>query len=167
MNSQSLIDVLKQDLETAYHGSHWHSFQSALKGLSQDEALWKPPHYQGFPWMDGSIQNIIFHVGGDNFYQLDYALGERRLTWDELQVNYKQAKSDLKGALQLAESGYQALQDALGSLNDESLAGKYPTPEGKGERSLEGLFKMMIEHYFYHAGQIVYIRSMWKGLKKC
>ncbi|MBI1730379.1 DinB family protein [Candidatus Acetothermia bacterium] len=157
---------MKQDLETAYRGSHWHSFQSALRGLSPDEARWKPPHYQGFPWMDGSIQKIIFHVGGDNLYQLDHALGERKLSWDELQVNYKPAMSDLKSALQLADRGYQALQDALGSLTDESLAKKYPTPEGKGKRSLEGLFKMMIEHYFYHAGQIVYIRSLWKGLRK-
>ncbi len=166
MASHSKIELLKNALERAYQGSQWHSFKSALKGITQEEALWKPDHYEGFPWMDGSAQQIIFHVGGDSFYQLDHALGQRALTWDALLAQFQASGGHLPAALQMADSGYQALQQALSHLSDQDLSKKYQTPEKKGERIIEEFFEMMIEHHFYHAGQIVYIRSMWKVFKK-
>jgi uncharacterized damage-inducible protein DinB len=163
--STLLVEHLKRDLEAAYRGSRWHSFKSALKDISPEEADWTPPAYQGFPWMKGSITEIVFHVGGDSLYQLDHALGEKKLTWDELTRRFEELGGDLEAALKLVEEGYQALQRALQSLTDEDLERTYPTPESKGksERTLSEFFRMMIEHYLYHAGQIVYIRSLLKG----
>ncbi|OGF55135.1 MAG: hypothetical protein A2Z21_10025 [Candidatus Fraserbacteria bacterium RBG_16_55_9] len=163
MPARAIIEHLKRDLEAAYQGSRWHSLKSALKGIQPEEALWVPPAYKGFPWMKGSILEIVFHVGGDSFYQLDYALGQRKLTWEDLQVRFHSEGGNLAAALELAEEGYQALQQTLDSLRDEELARTYPTPEGKGERTLEDFFRMMIEHHFYHAGQIMYVRCLWAG----
>jgi hypothetical protein len=167
MATRTIVERLKRDLETAYRGSKWHSFRSALKEITPEEASWTPPAFQGFPWMKGSILEIVFHVGGDSFYQLDYALGDRRLTWEELEKRFQAEGCDLQAALKLAEEGYQALQRALDSLTDEDLERTYPTPESKGkrERSLEEFFRMMIEHHHYHAGQIVYARCIWQGLQ--
>jgi len=114
--------------------------------------------------MKGSVLEIVFHVGGDSLYQLDHALGQRKLTWDDLQARFRAEGENLITARKLAEQGYRALQQALDSLADEELTRTYPTPEGKGERSLEAFFRMMIEHYLYHAGQIVYVRCLWQGL---
>jgi len=163
MPARAIIAHLKRHLEAAYQGSQWHSFQSALKGIQPEEALWTPPAYKGFPWMKGSILEIVFHVGGDSLYQLDYALGQRKLSWDELQERFQSEGGDLAAALQLAEEGYQALQQTLDSLTDEELERTHPTPEGKGERTLENFFHMMIEHHLYHAGQIMYVRCLWQG----
>lgn len=158
------VEVLKANLEAAYSGSHWHSFRASIKGLSEDEARWTPPHYEGFPWMDGSILRIIFHLGGDAHFQLDHAMGEKALSWEILEERFQTAGGTLEAALSSCEEGYQKLQQALDSLSDKDLSQTYSTPEGKGERSLEDFFRMMIEHLHYHAGQIVYIRSMWKSL---
>lgn len=158
-----IIEHLKRDLDAAYQGSRWHSFNSVLKNIQPEEAIWTPPAYKGFPWMKGSILEIVFHVGGDSFYQLDYALGQRHLTWEELQSRFKTAGGDLQAGLKLAEEGHLALQRALDSLTDEDLARTYPTPEDKGERTLEAFFHMMIEHHLYHAGQITYVRCLWQG----
>lgn len=161
-----ITELLKQQLEEAYRGSRWHSFKSALKGITPEEARWTPPAYEGFPWMKGSIVEIVFHVGGDSLYQLDYALGERKLTWEALEERFRAEGGDLNAALRLAEEGYQALKRALDSLTDEDLKRQYPIPEGKGERTLGEFFSMMVEHHLYHAGQIVYIRSIWRGLQR-
>jgi len=165
MSAKIIVENLKRDLEAAYRGSRWHSFKSALEGITPEEASWTPPAYEGFPWMKGSIVEIVFHVGGDSLYQLDYALGERKLTWDKLQQRFQEMGGDLEAAIELAEEGYRALKSALESLADEDLKRTYPTPESKGksERTLREFFRMMVEHYLYHAGQIVYIRSLIKG----
>jgi hypothetical protein len=163
-----IVEHFKEQLEAAYKGSRWHSLLSALKGVTPEEAGWKPPAYKGFPWMQGSIVEIVFHVGGDSLYQLDHALGERRLTWEELQERFQAEGGDLKAAMQLTAEGYQALQNALDSLTDEDLKHTYPTPESKGQRqrTLKRFFEMMIEHHLYHAGQIVYARCLYQGLKE-
>jgi hypothetical protein len=163
--SDALIEHLRRGLEAAYRGSRWHSLRHALKGITPEEATWRPPAYQGFPWMRGSILEIVFHVGGDSLYQLDYALGERALTWEELKGRFQVEGGDLVAARKLAEEGYQALQKALDTLTDEELFRTYLTPEGRRERTLEEFFRLMIEHHLYHAGQIVYVRSLYEGLQ--
>ncbi len=116
--------------------------------------------------MKGSILEIVFHVGGDSLYQLDHALGKQKLTWEGLKERFRAEGGHLHAALHLAEEGYKALQQALDSLADEDLTRTYPTPEGEGERTLEAFFRMMIEHYLYHAGQIMYVRCLWQGLRQ-
>ncbi len=161
------MEHLKAQLEAAYRGSRWHSLLSALKGITPEEAAWTPPAYKGFPWMRGSIVEIVFHVGGDSLYQLDHALGARALTWEALQERFRREGGDLSAALKLAEEGYRALQRALDGLDDEQLQRTYPTPESQGERrrTLQAFFEMMVEHHLYHAGQIVYVRCLYRGLK--
>lgn len=167
MSARTLVEHLKAQLERAYKGSRWHSLRSALTGITPEEATWTPPAYAGFPWMKGSIVEIVFHVGGDSLYQLDHALGKRELTWEALQERFEREGGNLEAALRLAEEGYTALRKALDSLTDEDLRREYPTPEGKGQkkRTLQEFFELMIEHHLYHAGQIVYARCLYEGLR--
>jgi len=167
MSERMIVEHLKAQLESAYRGSRWHSLLSALKDITPEEAAWKPPAYAGFPWMEGSIVEIVFHVGGDSLYQLDHALGAGELTWEALQERFRREGGDLPAALRLAEEGYRALQKALDSLSDGDLQREYPTPESKGreKRTLQAFFEMMIEHHLYHAGQIVYARCVFQGLR--
>ena len=167
MPERTIVEHLKSQLENAYRGSRWHSLLSALKDVTPEEAAWKPPAYAGFPWMKGSIVEIVFHVGGDSLYQLDQALGKRELTWEVLQERFEREGGDLEAALRLAEEGYNALQRALDPLTDEDLRREYSIPESKGKqkRTLQAFFEMMIEHHLYHAGQIVYARCVFQGLQ--
>ncbi|MFQ3611213.1 MAG: hypothetical protein SNJ72_06940, partial [Fimbriimonadales bacterium] len=65
------VQFLKRLLEQAYEGSRWHSFSSAVDGLTEEEAIWVPPTgFKGFRWADGSILKIVFHVGADKIVQI-------------------------------------------------------------------------------------------------
>lgn len=159
-----LVTHLQQQCEAAYQGSPWHSLKGAIKGIKPDEATWQPPRYKGFPWAHGSIVEILFHVAGDTLYQLDYAFGQRSLTWEELQERFRRAGGDLEAARKLLDESFSALQQHLKTLTDADLARTYIAPDGKTQKTLGELFQMLLEHYLYHAGQIVYVRCLWAGL---
>ncbi len=165
MTTQSvLVTHLQQQFEAAYRKSRWHSLKAALKGVKADEATWQPPHYKGFPWAHGSIVELLFHVAGDTLYQLDYAFGKRSLTWEELQERFRRDGGDLEAAKKLLDESFSALQEYLKDLTDADLAHTYTAPDGKTQKTLGELFQMILEHWFYHAGQIVYVRCLWAGL---
>ncbi len=155
---------LQRQLEAAYRGSRWHSLHRAINGLKPEEARWRPPHYKGFPWSHGSIVEILFHIGGDTLYQLDYAFGAGSVTWEQLQARFQREGGDLRAAIRLLDESFAALQKNLESLTDADLTRTYTPPDGKTQKSLGELFQMLLEHYLYHAGQIVYIRNLWAGL---
>lgn len=159
-----LVAHLQREFEAAYRTSPWHSFRKAIAGLKPDEAVWCPPHYKGFPWAHGSILEILFHVGGDTLYQLDYAFGERTLRWEQLKARFQREGGDLRAAKKLLDESFAALQKNLESLSDADLVRPYTAPDGKTQKTLSELFQMLLEHFLYHAGQVVYIRCLWAGL---
>jgi hypothetical protein len=60
------VNFIRELLVRTYEGSPWHSFKTAVRGLTEEEALWVPPTgYKGYRWADGSILKIIFHLGAD------------------------------------------------------------------------------------------------------
>lgn len=158
IRAQALTEWAKQ----AYHGSAYHSFQAVVKGLTQEEAEWKPPiGYAGFPWADGSIVKIIFHTGADKLVQLSTALGESSLDWQAMENQFRAMHGDLQAALAIAREGHETVLDALESLSDDDLDVERPV-YGGGRKTLYALFQMLIEHDFYHAGQIAYVRGLYK-----
>ncbi|MFN4218162.1 MAG: DinB family protein [Candidatus Bipolaricaulia bacterium] len=161
--STQLVAHLQQQFEAAYRESRWHSLKAAMKGLQPDEATWQPPHYKGFSWAHGSIVEILFHVAGDTLYQLDYAFGKRMLTWDALQERFRRDGGDLQAAQKLLDESFSVLQEYLKDLSDADLARSYTAPD-KTQKTVGELLQMLLEHWLYHAGQIVYVRCLWAGL---
>lgn len=159
-----IVTQLQKQLEAAYRTSRWHSLKRALDGIKPDEALWQPPHYRGFAWSKGSIVEIVFHVAGDTLYQLDYAFGEGQLTWETLTERFRRDGGDLKAAQKLLDESCALVQEHLKKLTDAELARTYTAPDGKTRKTVGELFQMLLEHFLYHAGQIVYIRCLWAGL---
>lgn len=159
--SRVRIEQLQRQIEAAYRTSRWHSLKRALEGLKPEEAAWTPTPYKGFSWAKGSIVEILFHVAGDTLYQLDYAFGSGTLTWEKLKERFAQAGGDLKAAQALLVEAYAELERRLSALTDADLACSYRAPDG--EKTLEELFGMILEHFLYHAGQIVYVRNLLAG----
>jgi len=159
------VEQFEKQLQAAYQTSRWHSLKEALKDVKSDEARWQPAHYKGFSWAHGSILEIAFHVAGDTLYQLDSAFGSRALAWEALEARFKRDGGDLPAAIRLFEEGFSQLQGHLKGLTDADLERSYIAPDGKTQKTLEELFQMILEHWLYHAGQIVYVRSLWAGLK--
>jgi len=164
---RKIVDFLLHRLDDAFYKSRWHSFKSAIEGLSQEEASWKPPKYRSPPpWsFSGSILDLIFHLGADDLFQLNQVFGDRTLTWEALHERFKSEGGNLEVALKLAEEGYQALREKLNTLTDSGLEERRKTAGGR-DITAERFFVMLIEHHIYHAGQINYIRGLYEGSKE-
>ncbi len=150
-------DFLEFLLHQAYERSRWHSLRGALKGLKEETFVWRPPAHSGFPWMDGSIRDILFHVIGDKQVQLDRAFGDGSLTWE---VVMKQVpRSSLKEMLPYLQQAQEAVISALRNCEEGELDEKVVMSDGTTLTVTE-LFIMFAEHDFYHAGQIRYVRNL-------
>lgn len=158
----SLVDLLNR----AYKGSRWHSFASATKGLTEEEARWEPPAgYQGFAWANGSALKIIFHVGADKIVQISTALGESGIDWNAMEHRFRAMGSSLHAALQITHEGHETVLDALEALSDDDLQVERPV-WGGGRVPTGDLFMMLAEHDYYHAGQIAYVRGLYAASVK-
>lgn len=153
MNVKSLL----QYQESAFAKSPWHSLRAALKGVSEDVFFWVPPKYHGFPWMDGSIRDIVYHVTGDKLVQISAAFEGGMLTWDALKVELE--KENMKTMMSQLEEAHKKVVQKLRDLDDEELLLKVKAWSGK-RMSIMDFFLMLIEHDIYHAGQIRYIRNI-------
>jgi len=155
------VNFLRELLIQAYEGSRWHSFRSAVRDMTPEEALWTPPTgYKGFRWADGSILKIIFHLGADKMVQIATAFGEGALDWTAMEHRFKAMGGDLSAALHIAQEGHETVLDALAPLSDDDLSIERPY-WGGGRMPTGDLFLMLAEHDFYHAGQIRYIRGLY------
>jgi hypothetical protein len=158
------MELLQDRLEHAFRGSKYHSFLSSIKGLTEEDAQWAPPHYRGFPHMNGSILNLAFHTGGDKFVLMSCAFTGGALTWKAVQDKFDQRGGNLAAAKALAEEGHALVLDTLRSLSDEELDVPRPYYGGKTHTAFE-LFGIVAEHDLYHAGQINFVRCLLAGLK--
>jgi len=82
------VELLLEFLDRAYAKSRWHSLLSAVEGLTAEEAAWTPPRFAGFPFMNGSICDLVFHVGADKLFQIsrraiDAGISDRRGSLEE------------------------------------------------------------------------------------
>lgn len=160
------VEFLRALLVRCYEGSPWHSFKAAVRNLTEEEALWRPPTgYKGYRWADGTILKIIFHVGADKLVQLSTAFGEGSVDWTAMENRFRAMGANLQAALQIAQEGYEATLDALAPLNDDDLAVERPY-WGGGRMPTGELFLMLAEHDVYHAGQIIYIRGMYAAQRR-
>jgi hypothetical protein len=142
------------DLSTrAFSKSSWHSLMAALVSVSEEAFVWIPERHNGFPWMNGSIQDIVYHVAGDKLVQLNHAFGDATMTWDDVPVT-KSNKAELVAQL---EASQRELILAINNAADLDL--KISGWGGKRLKTVD-FFVMLIEHDLYHAGQIRYIRNL-------
>ncbi|GIV02847.1 MAG: hypothetical protein KatS3mg015_1677 [Fimbriimonadales bacterium] len=153
--SCEIIELLLQLQDRAFRSSPWHSLLGSLTGISEEVFNSTPRRFSGFPWMDGSIRSIVYHVTGDKLVQFSQAFGDGSVTWDSLSI----AKSDLTTMLRELEAAHEPLVRTLRSLTQDDLSRKVRTWGGKKMTTLQ-FFLMLIEHDLYHAGQIRTMRNL-------
>jgi uncharacterized damage-inducible protein DinB len=135
--------------------SPWHCLKKAFDELDEETFLWRPPKHTGFPWMNGSIQDILFHVTGDKIVQLSQAFGDGSQTWDNLEIS----KGSLLEMWADLEKAQLDVIRAVESQTEESLTAKVKI-WGGSSLGCEDFFLMLAEHDFYHAGQVRYMRNI-------
>ena len=151
----SRVEVLLKLQKRAFESSQWHSLKAALDGVDEDVFGWKPLMHEGFPWMDGSIRDIVYHVTGDKLVQLSQAYGDGSMNWKNVPI----VKGKIAPMLEEMAAAHEKVIYALRKLNDDGLQEKVATWGGT-RMAVEDFFLMLIEHDIYHAGQIRYIRNV-------
>jgi hypothetical protein len=149
------IALLLQLQDRAFRSSPWHSLLGSLSGISEEVFNYTPPRFSGFPWMDGSIRSILYHVTGDKLVQFSQAFGDGSVTWENLSI----AKRGLATMTRGLEEAHEPLVRTLESFEKEDLQRKVKTWGGKRMTALQFFF-MLIEHDLYHAGQIRTMRNL-------
>lgn len=157
-------EMLCAQLEAAYRSSPFHSFLASLQGVREEDALWLPPRYKGFPHMTGSILNLAFHVGGDKGVLVSHSFGDGAITWPRMQAHFEELGGNLAAAHRLAEEGHALVLDTLARQREEDLLAPRPYYGGKTYPACE-IFSIIAEHDLYHAGQIHLLRNLIAGEK--
>ena len=153
--NRRLVTSLLSRFDDAYGESRGHSFKHAVEGLTDAEAVWQPDH-QARP-----ITEIILHVGSTSMVMADSVLGDGTVTGQSVERQFREKGGDLRAALALAEQGYETLRAKLAVMTDAQI--QAPLAGQKDWRAVpERFFGRMIEHHLYHAGQIVYIRTLYR-----
>lgn len=147
MTKEILIDLANR----AFSKSLWHSLMSSLDGVRNEAFDALPPRHNGFPWMDGSIRDIVSHVAGDKLVQLNHAFGDGAMNWESVPVD---KNHDLLEQLKTSQEALIVAISGAGDLHEKV------TSWGGKRLSAQDLFLMLIEHDIYHAGQIRYIRNL-------
>lgn len=156
MNCQ--VNLLLALQERAFRCSPWHSLLDSLEGVRSDVFLRAPDQHDGFPWMDGSIRDILYHVTGDKVVQFSHAFGDGSITWENVEI----ARATVDVMLQQLHQAHAPLVETLSRQTDDTLTKKVRTWGGK-IMSIRDFFLMLIEHDLYHAGQIRMLRNLYEA----
>lgn len=151
------VEILLLMQERAFRSSPWHSLLNSLEGIGQDVFTRTPERHVGFPWMDGSVRDILFHVTGDKMVQFSQAFGDGSVTWDTIRIS----RSTLEQMLPELHAAQEPLVEALRSQTPETLRQQVRTWGGK-RLTARDFFLMLIEHDLYHAGQIRMLRNLYE-----
>ena len=144
MNAKELL--LKQSRE-AFAGDDEMSLLVALKGLTQDEASWKPNSETG------TIEEIVHHLAWCKVWYCKQAFGDCDLE-DDVAVGKP------SGTLEWLEKAQQHLERCLAAVSLEELDRPVPT-RFHGE-SCAHLFWILLMHDLCHGGQIQMIRREFR-----
>lgn len=153
MNVESLLYYQ----ERAFAKSPWHSLLGALEGIREEIFFWVPPKHHGFPWMNGSIRDIVYHVTGDKLVQISAAFEGGSSTWDTIKSELE--REDMEAMMRQLQEAHSKIVSKLRDLSDGELDLKVSAWGGK-KMTIKEFFLMLIEHDIYHAGQIRYIRNI-------
>lgn len=151
------VELLLTLQERAFRSSPWHSLLNSLDGIPPEMFSRAPDRHSGFPWMDGSVRDIVYHVAGDKFVQHSQAFSDGSLTWDNVPVT----RGPIEAMLKHLFDAHALLVEALKQQTDETLTRKVRTWGGK-RMSVRNFFLMLIEHDLYHAGQIRMLRNLYE-----
>ncbi|KFN04415.1 DinB family protein [Bacillus clarus] len=151
-------DVLADQLLANANDPSWYiPFSDAVKGLSEEEAFWKPSEESN------SIAEIVQHLLYWN------------TTW---QIRYKESNVNAVPAIgdnnkSFIVSGNQTFEDLREQLLGKLLQWQDLLNENKVESDVIGLpvsakwwevLANVTTHNAYHIGQIIYIRKLQKNL---
>ena len=110
-----------------------------------------------------SIAVIVKHIGGNARSRFtDFLTSDGEKPWRKRDTEFELTPSDTRASLmELWESGYKAVFDAIASLKPEDVT-RTVTIRGEPHNVIQALHRANA-HFAYHIGQIVFLAKHWKG----
>jgi len=153
--SRAVAQDILWRMDQAWSEDRWHALWSHLEGLTWEEAAWRP--------MEGrrTILNILAHLGLCKIMYWEYAFGPARMTW--LETGDLLPKEEDVGMWRVwLQAAHEQFRSAVKELTDEELPKPRLANWGE-ELPARTIINIMIEHDLYHAGEINYIRGLYRA----
>jgi hypothetical protein len=134
--------------------------QALLTNLtSVDERTWRAVP----PGSARTVESMVLHVGGCKLMYDDYAFGDRRLGWDDPEVQpWPEGEAPMVPALEWLRQAQRRFVEHVAGLAVGEM--ELPRMTNWGElRPTRWIITAIIGHDFYHAGEINHLRSFLSG----
>jgi uncharacterized damage-inducible protein DinB len=142
-------------MDQAWSEDRWHALWSHLEGLSWREATWPPKEGRR------TILRILAHLGLCKIMYWEYAFGPAKMTWPEA-GELVPKEEDLGMWRAWLGAAHEQLRSAVHELAGGELGELRLTNWGE-ELPARTIINLMIEHDLYHAGEINYIRGLYRA----
>jgi hypothetical protein len=163
MNEQQ---YMQRRLTEAFESSRHHSFLGSLDGVTNPIAQWVPPHYKGFPHMNGSILKIGVHAAGDKLVLASLAFSDGTFSWGKVEEEFLQRGGNIATVRAMAQEGHEKALKILETLtNPQDFTRECRYYHGQTLTAYE-IFCIMAEHDLYHAGQVNYVKCLYEGARR-
>jgi hypothetical protein len=153
----AMIGLLLAGLDEAYDHPSWHgpNLRSALRGLSAEDALWRP---MGSFGTGHNIWEIAVHAAYWKYIVARALTGEKRRYFPYAGANWFPRKDADTAAwrrdLEVLAEQHRKLRAAAWALDERVLNKRSP----RGRVTYAGLIRGIAAHDLYHAGQIRLLR---------
>lgn len=158
--SRAAVDSLLEQLDEAYDRQSWHgtNLRGSLRGLSVDEALWRPVRDRHNVW------EIALHAAYWKYAAWRRLTGVKRGAFPRKGSNWipspaSPTSSQWRDDVALLGGFHRKLRETVAGLSDADLGRRAPG----GKDTVGRLVRGIAAHDLYHAGQIQLLKRLLRS----
>jgi len=158
--SRAAVGSLLEQLDEAYDRQSWHgtNLRGSLRGLSVDEALWRPVPGRHNIW------EIVTHAAYWKYAAWRRLTGEKRGAFPHKGSNWipspaSPTSGQWRDEVTLLGGFHRRLREAVAGLRDADLRRRAPG----GKEPIGRLVRGIAAHDLYHAGQIQLLKRLLRS----
>jgi len=158
--SRAAVSSLLEQLDEAYDRQSWHgtNLRGSLRGLSVDQALWRPAPDRHNAW------EIAIHTAYWKYAAWRRLTGEKRGAFPLKGSNWIPSPTPLtdtrwRDDVALLGEFHRKLREAVAGLSDADLRRRAPG----GKETVGRLVRGIAAHDLYHAGQIQLLKRLLRS----
>jgi hypothetical protein len=162
-NMDPQIALLLSIIDEAFEKKAWHgpNLRGALKGVTAEEALWRPARDRHNIW------ELVIHAAYWKYAVRRRILGEKRGAFPIKGSNWIARSSaaqeaEWKKDLKLLRDTHDTMRETIAGLRQEDLDLVPPGSKVSNVRTIYGI----AAHDLYHAGQIQLLKRLQESQKK-